>query len=192
MYMLHTCLLSLPLDRNKENGAPCCDYIEREAQEEIQTFNPETTVGMESTKRRIGREREGEKECVRMCEWESKKERDTFSMSESKVTIFLPTFRKKYVFIISFIFDYIPFVIEISAPLRETPFCRKPSIALRDVSTSIIVNFLDISCGSLLRHFFSRSAARSTLIKVNYVMRYVCKNCGWIVYVPLLSVDEIS
>lgn len=65
--MLHTCLLSLPLDRNKENGAPCCDYIEREAQEEIQTFNPETTVGMESTKRRIGRERERERKNVYVC-----------------------------------------------------------------------------------------------------------------------------
>lgn len=54
MYALHTYLLSLPLDRNKEIGTPCCDYIEREAREEIQTFNPETTIGKESTKRRIG------------------------------------------------------------------------------------------------------------------------------------------
>lgn len=53
MYMLHTYLLSLPLDWNKETGAPCCDYIEKEAREEIQTFNPETTVGKESIKRRI-------------------------------------------------------------------------------------------------------------------------------------------
>lgn len=194
MYMLHTCLLSLPLDRNKENGAPCCDYIEREAQEEIQTFNPETTVGMESTKRRIGREREGEKECVRMCEWESKKERDTFSMSESKVTIFLPTFRKKYVFIISFIFDYIPFVIEISAPLRETPFCRKPSIALRDVSTSIIYNkfpWYIVRLAAETFFFPQRSEKHVDKSQLRHAC-YVCKNCGWIVYVPLLSVDEIS
>jgi len=75
--------------------------------------------------------------CVCICV--NEKERDTFSMSESKVTIFLPTFRKKYVFIISFIFDYIPFVIEISAPLRESPPCRKPSIAM---STSIVRQFL--------------------------------------------------
>lgn len=85
---------------------------------------------------------------------EREKERDTFSMSESKVTIFLPTFRKKYVFIISFIFDYIPFVIEISAPLRESPLCRKPIIALRNVNVHYIVNFLDISCASLMRLFF--------------------------------------
>lgn len=127
--MLYTYLLSLPLDRNKEIGAPCCGYIEREAREEMQTFNPETTVGKKSTRCRIGWREEKKRVCVRMCEWERKKERDTFSMSESKVTIFLPTFRKKYVFIISFIFDYIPFVIEISAPSRESPFCRKPSIA---------------------------------------------------------------
>lgn len=100
------------------------------------------------------------------------RESDTFSMSESKVTIFLPTFRKKYVFIISFIFDYIPFVIEISAPLRESPLCRKPSVAFCDVDVHYMVNFLDTPCVSLMTFFF-RSAARGMLIKVNYVMRYV-------------------
>lgn len=127
---------------------------------------------------------------------EKEKERDTFSMSESKVTIFLPTFRKKYVFIISFIFDYIPFVIEISAPLRESPLCRKPIIALREVDVHYMINF-DIPRAPRCRDiFFFYSAARSTLIKVNYlthVMRYVRKNCWWIVNVPpLLFVNEMS
>lgn len=162
---MHISSFASSFDRNEEIGAPCCDHIESEAREEMQTFNPETTVGKESTKRRIGkREKERERMCVYMCEWEKKeKEKDTFSMSESKVTIFLPTFRKKYVFIISFIFDYIPFVIEISAPSRESPLCRKPSISL--FATSIYTaNFLDIHRAPRCWHFF-RSAARSTLIK---------------------------
>jgi len=106
--------------------------------------------------------------CVCICVNEKERERDTFSMSESKVTIFLPTFRKKYIFIISFIFDYIPFVIEISAPLRESPLCRKPSIAM---STSIVWQFLPSYTVHLAADiFFFCDAARNTLIKVNYVV----------------------
>ena len=71
-------------------------------------------------------------------------------MSESKVTNFYLRLEKKYVFIISFIFDYIPFVIEISAPLRESPFCREPSVALSRcrkclVDHNFVVNFFDIA-----------------------------------------------
>lgn len=57
--------------------------------------------------------------CMCVCE------RNSFSMSESKKSYqFLPTFRE-YVFIISFTFDYIPFVTEISAPREIPPLCPK-------------------------------------------------------------------
>lgn len=65
-------------------------------------------------------------------------------MSESKVTNFYLRLEKKYVFIISFIFDYIPFVIEISASLRELPFRQELSVLpIRDVE--------HVSCRSQFR-----------------------------------------
>lgn len=57
--------------------------ISKEAREEMQTFNPETTVEKRS-KKKAGLAREREK--------------DTFSMSESKVTNFYLRLEKKYVF----------------------------------------------------------------------------------------------
>lgn len=174
-YILGT--LSLPLNRDEtDRCASLVAIISKEAREEIQTFNPETTVEKRSKKKPDWLERE----------------KDTFSMSESKVTNFYLRLEKKYVFIISFIFDYIPFVIEISAPLRESPFCQEPSVALSRCRKYLVDQFCRQFCGKFLRYsaaetcafqfkpFFYRTA-RSTLIKVNYAIICITfdnKNCN--------------
>lgn len=90
----------------------------------MQMFNPETIVQEGKHEAPVL----GEKECESEREGEGEREKDTFSMSESKSYQFLPTFRRKYVFIISFIFDYIPFITEILAPSREPPLCQEPNV----------------------------------------------------------------
>lgn len=108
--------LSLPLNRDERIGACPLLQLYRNKRHEKKC-------------KCLTQKRRSRREVKKKPDW-LEREKDTFSMSESKVTNFYLRLGKKYVFIISFIFDYIPFVIEISAPLRESPFCREPSVAL--------------------------------------------------------------
>lgn len=77
---------------------------------------------------------------VRVCVYERERE-IVFQWVSQKSYQFLPTF-KEYVFIISFTFDYIPFVTEISRRrVKSRRSARKPSV--RDVSSLIFVEFPD-------------------------------------------------
>lgn len=108
-------------------NAACCKMKSEAAQEEMQMFNPGTMVRKRNIKERridLGRKRMRGRERTSACMREKQRKKEERKWVKSYQ--FLPMFRRKYVFIISFTFDYIPFVTEISAPPCETPLCREP------------------------------------------------------------------
>lgn len=148
-------------------------------------FNPETIDRKENT-RSVG--------FGRVWEWEGERKRYFFNEWVNSYQ-FLPTFRRKYVFIVSFIFDYIPFVTEILAPSCESPLCQEPNYVdpswYREPRSHIPIPFLVMNRGSLQKKWkdedkkkhpsvlwillISHTAQITRVnIKVNYVIYASC------------------